>query len=111
MAGIPLPKGNGSEFAFQVDVGSKEPKEYRVRYDSQQSHGDNGRPVRGAVTGHYTVTYPDGSTSIHEHGPHAETDAARKAGANPNARSFAGEHARQAIISHANRAKMHNLYR
>ena len=77
--------------------------EMGVRYDSQQSYGDDNKPVRGAVTGVYTVTYPNGKSTGHYHGPHALTEQARKRGANPNAKQYAAGKARDAMISYASR--------
>jgi hypothetical protein len=88
---------SGAEYAFEVARGSAPGAQVHVRYDAEQSHGDNGSPVRGAYTGRYTVTH-NGRTRTFEHGPHATTESARKKGANPNAKSYAAEQARSHIL-------------
>ena len=74
--------------------------EVRVRYDSEPSRGDNGKIVPGATTGRYTITYPGGKTSVHDHGPHANTEGARKRGANPNAKPWTADRVSQEVVSH-----------
>lgn len=101
MAGLNLHgMSHGTEFQFEVARGSAPGTTVHVRYDREQSHGDNGAPVRGAYTGRYTVTH-EGHTRTFEHGPHATTDAAARRGANPNAKAFAAEQARSYILSRA----------
>jgi hypothetical protein len=80
----------------------------KVSYHERQSHGDNGQPVRGATTGEYTVEYPNGKTSVHAHGPHANTAAAAKKGANPNAKPWAAGQAHDAVVSHLSKARLFN---
>lgn len=98
MAGLNLHgMGHGDEFQFEVARGSAPGAQVHVRYEHEQSHGDNGAPVRGAYTGRYVVTH-NGRSRTFDHGPHATTDAARKRGANPNAKSWAAEQARSHIL-------------
>lgn len=82
----------------RVEAGGQE---YSVDYHSQQSHGDNGKPVRGATTGTFTVNFPDGKSSYHRHGPHAETEQGAKSGANRQAKPYAARLAQEAIHTHA----------
>jgi len=101
MAGLNLHgMSHGTEFQFEVARGSAPGSQVHVRYEHEQSHGDNGAPVRGAYTGRYVVTH-DGHTRTFEHGPHATTDAAARKGANPNAKAFAAEQARSYILGRA----------
>lgn len=80
----------------------------RVSYHERQSHGDNGQPVRGAVTGGYVIEYPNGKSTSIDHGPHAKTAAAAKRGANPNAKGWAAGQAHDAVVSHFSNAKLFN---
>ncbi len=80
----------------------------QVSYHERQSLGDNNQPVRGATTGEYTVQYPNGQTSVHEHGPQANTQSARNKGANPNAKSWAAGQAHDAVVAHLSNAKLFN---
>lgn len=69
-------------------------RKFTVHYHERQSLGDNGQPVRGATVGEYTVVdHKGGIASTHPHGPHAKTDAARRRGANPNAKGYAAQQA------------------
>lgn len=86
---------SSAEFAEQ---GPKH--EVRVRYDSEPSRGDNGKLVAGATTGRYTVTYPNGNTTFHEHGPHANTEGAARRGANPNAKTMVADRVHNQIQEH-----------
>lgn len=79
----------------------------KVSYYERQSHGDNGQPVRGATTGGFVVEYPNGKSESFDHGPHANTAAAAKRGANPNAKQWAAGNAQRAVVSHFSRAKLH----
>jgi len=88
---------HGTEFQFEVARGSAGGTPVHVRYDRSQSYGDDNKPVRGAYTGAYTVT-AHGRSRTFEHGPHATTDSARKKGADPNAKAWAAEQARQHIL-------------
>lgn len=83
-------------------------KSFEVTYHASQSYGDNNKPVRGATTGTYSVKHPDGTTSRHYHGPHANTELAAKRGANPNARQYAAGEAVDAITSKARRTAHFN---
>lgn len=74
--------------------------EVRVRYDSEPSRGDNGKIVPGATTGRYTVTYPGGKTSVHEHGPYANTEGAAKRGADRNSKPLTAERVSSEVVSH-----------
>lgn len=74
----------------------------RVSYYSRPSYGDDNRPVRGATTGMYDV---DDANSNHgiatfHHGPQANTDAARRRGADPNAKSLTAQKAYEAAVGH-----------
>lgn len=94
----------------RVAVGGSE---YSVFYSSQQSHGDNGKPVKGATVGTYAVYTKDTHLGYFSHGPHAETDQARKKGANPHAKGYAAGQAMGAINHHSSmsRAGMHGVFR
>lgn len=92
--------GPGHEMQFEVARGSAPGTQVHVRYDREQSYGDAGQKVHGAYTGRYTVTH-EGRSRTFEHGPHATTDAARRRGANPNAKAYAAEQARSYILSRA----------
>lgn len=70
---------------------------FLVHYHSHQSYGDDNRPVEGAVTGKFTVEHPSGRVTHHEHGPFAETAAARKRGASGDSKHFAADQALTAI--------------
>lgn len=74
--------------------------EVRVRYDSEPSYGDNGKKVPGATTGRYTITYPGGRTSVHEHGPHANTEGAARRGANPHAKTLTAARVEDEVMNH-----------
>lgn len=98
MAGLNLHgMSHGSEMQFEVARGGAPGTQVHVRYERQQSYGDDNKPVRGAYTGVYTVTHEGRSRGFY-HGPHATTDAARKRGADPNAKAYAAEKARQHIL-------------
>ena len=101
MAGLNLHgMSHGTEMQFEVARGSSPGTQVHVRYDREQSYGDAGQKVHGAYTGRYTVTH-EGRSRTFEHGPHATTDAAARRGANPNAKAFAAEQARQYILGRA----------
>jgi hypothetical protein len=78
----------------------------RVRYDSEQSYGDNGKKVPGAYTGRYTISYPGGRTSVHEHGPHGYTEGAVRRGASPNAKTLTAHRVSQEVVSHLHAQSM-----
>lgn len=78
----------------------------KVAYHSAQSYGDNGKRVAGATTGRYTITYPGGRTSVHEHGPQANTEGARKRGANPNAKQLTAYRVHDEVAQHVGAARM-----
>src|SRR5690242_327404 len=80
----------------------------QVSYHERQSYGDNNQPVRGATVGEYTVRYPNGKTTVHEHGPQANTQAARNKGANPHAKTFAADQAHNAVVSHLSKQRLFN---
>lgn len=80
--------------------------EVRVRYDSEPSYGDNGKKVPGATVGRYTITYPGGRTSVHEHGPNANTEGARRRGANPNAKTLTAHRVSSEVVSHLHARQM-----
>lgn len=90
----------GTEFQFEVGRGGAPGTQVHVRYDREQSYGDDGRKVHGAYTGRYTVTH-EGHTRTFEHGPHATTDAAKRRGADPNSKMWAAEQARSYILGRA----------
>lgn len=83
-------------------------KQYGVSYHSDPAKGDNGQLVRGASVGTFTVDYPDGSYTFHRHGPHANTEAAAKRGANRSAKPYAARLAMEAIGAHAAKAAIFN---
>lgn len=76
-------------------------KQFGVDYYERPSEGDNGKPVRGATTGTFTVEHPNGRTSSHYHGPHANTEAAAKRGASRDAKGYAAREALEAVTKHA----------
>jgi len=43
--------------------------EFKVTYHPREAIGDNGQPARGYVKGGFEVTYPNGKTKYHDHGP------------------------------------------
>jgi hypothetical protein len=43
--------------------------EFKVTYHPRDAIGDNGQPARGYVKGGFEVTYPNGKTKYHDHGP------------------------------------------
>lgn len=71
---------HGEVREYSIQRGKAAPATARVSYHSQQSYGDDNRPVRGAVTGAYTVEH-EGRYRHFEHGPFAETEQAAKRGA------------------------------
>jgi hypothetical protein len=75
--------------------------QHHVHYYDRQSYGDNNKPVHGATVGEYTVVNPNGSSRDFAHGPHANTDAAARRGANPNAKPWAAGKAAEHITSQA----------
>lgn len=83
-------------------------RDYTLDYHSEQSYGDSGKPVRGATTGTYTVGYPNGTSSYHRHGPHAETEQGAKSGANRQAKPYAARLAMEAIGTHAAKSMIFN---
>lgn len=99
-----LHKLKGGESTHVVANG----KTFKVSYSSDQSFGDNGKSVRGATVGHYSVEHPDGTYTLHEHGPHANTEQAAKRGANPNAKGYAVGKAVESIMSKASRTSIFN---
>ena len=70
---------------------------YTVHYDGRQSYGDDNHPVHGASVGHFTVVHPEGNTTVHPHGPFAETEEAHRRGASPDSKTWAANHAWEAI--------------
>jgi hypothetical protein len=77
-----------------------------VRYDDEPSYGDNNKRVAGATTGRFTITYPGGRTSVHEHGPHANTERAAQRGANPNAKTLTAARVEDEVHSHFTTQRM-----
>lgn len=63
-------------------------KNFAVSYDAEDSYGDNGQKVRGATIGRYHINHETGGQKTLPHGPQANTEAARKRGANPNAKAL-----------------------
>lgn len=80
----------------------------KVSYHERQSYGDNNQPVRGATVGEFTVQYPNGKTTTHEHGPQANTQGARNKGANPHAKQWAAGQAHDAVVSHLSKQRLFN---
>ena len=101
MAGLNLHNmSHGTEFQFEVARGGAPGTQVHVRYEHEQSYGDNGSKVPGAYTGRYRVTH-EGRERVFEHGPHATTESARKRGADPNSKMWAAEQARSYILGRA----------
>jgi hypothetical protein len=91
----------------EILMGQANGAHFSVHYMESPSYGDNNQPVRGATTGMYTVSPEFGRQSYHEHGPHANTAAAARKGANPNAKYFAAEQAAHAV----HESSMPSIYR
>lgn len=101
MAGLNLHgMSHGTEYQFEVARGGAPGTQVHVRYDHEQSYGDNGSKVHGAYTGRYTVTH-EGRVRTFEHGPHATTESAARKGADPNSKAWAAEQARSYILGRA----------
>jgi hypothetical protein len=98
-----MKSGDRMKFGLNPEV---EGTSYEVSYHDRPSYGDNNQPVPGATVGEYTVHHPDGRVTEHSHGPHANTDRARKMGANPNAKGYAADQAGKQISAGLSRAHM-----
>lgn len=72
----------------------------KVTYHERQSYGDSGARVPGAYTGAYTVEYPNGRTTTHEHGPYAKTEGAARRGASRDSKPLTAERVHSEITSH-----------
>lgn len=70
-----------------------------VGYHSEQSYGDNGKPVPGAVIGYYTVADHNGRVRNFEHGPFATTPAAAKRGASRDSKILIAHHAADHVVT------------
>lgn len=91
---------SGEVKQFTLRRGKATPATVSVHYESSPSYGDDNQPVRGASVGRYTVSTFDvgGRSRTFEHGPHAETEAARKRGANPYAKALVAGHVRDHLM-------------
>jgi len=92
---------HGETVRLTRDPSSHGPEhEVHVAYHEDQSYGDNGKPVRGATVGTFTVRYPNGRGEYHRHGPQANTAEARRKGANPNAKGYAADQVYSSVSKH-----------
>lgn len=80
-------------------------REATVGYHAEQSYGDNGKPVRGAQIGYYTVSDHEGRVRNFEHGPFALTDGAAKRGASRDSKILVAGHAADHV-----RSSLHGLF-
>lgn len=72
----------------------------KVTYHERQSYGDNNKRVPGAYTGSFTVEYPGGRTTTHEHGPFAKTEAAARRGASRDSKLWIADRVATEVTSH-----------
>lgn len=90
---------------------------FHVTYRDRPSYGDNNFKVPGATVGEYTVIRQPANMTApklvaeHPHGPHANTDAARRMGANPNAKWHAANAAAETLVRMGAQAQQRAMMR